>query len=290
MNTLIKYAVAIVFFVTVSLLGVDSASGAKPTRVTVTLVTPDSASQGDTPVVRIKGTGFDNRSTVKFLVTGTNDDTQVEITGPAELIDGDLVVPIYVLDTAIVDFYDVEVRTSSGRRGKGTDLFSVKLSGGGNVYPTFDVTFGGDLVGDGTFWQSDQKQEGLTYWLSDQQGGTGDIGLTYFEDQFPIWSDCFDETAPINGVQFWRDKNGMAILKMSFMGRSQDRSMDFMYHLTLNGYFDSPGDWLPQVSTTVTMTNWKLKLKSKRENNLYRNISCVGEGAFATANIRVDRN
>jgi len=82
----------------------------------------------------------------------------------------------------------------------------------------------------------------------------------------------------------------MAILKMSFMGFSQDGSMDFMYHLTLNGYFDFPSDWLPPISTTVTMTTWKLKLTSKRENNLYSTISCVGEGDFVDASITVERN
>ena len=133
MNTLTRYTVAILFCLTGSLLLLDNASAAKPKKVIVSSVAPDSASQGDTVShVVIRGSGFDNGSAVRFLVAGTNDDAQVEITGVIDLVDGDLVVPtLHVLDAATVDLYDVEVRTSSGRRGKGTDLFRVEQKGGG---------------------------------------------------------------------------------------------------------------------------------------------------------------
>jgi hypothetical protein len=165
--------------------------------------------------------------------------------------------------------------------------------GGGQKYPTYDVTFNfdGDLYGSGgTKWQSDQKQEGITYFASDPQRGTGVMDLSYFRDPSPAGpfnstqgSNCFIQSTPINAVQFYRDKNGNAILKGSFIGYSLDPAIKrtFMYLFTLTGSFDPSSDWLPDGSTTVTITNWKLKLAKKREDNLYSNITCTGGGTIA---------
>jgi hypothetical protein len=169
--------------------------------------------------------------------------------------------------------------------------------GGGQEYPSYNVTFGGDLYGSGgTKWQSGQKQEGITYFLSDQQGGTGDMDLSYFRVSHPDGPftdtrgvNCFDQSTPINAVQFYRDKNGMAIVKGSFIGYSDNGAMEFMYLFTLKGYLEVPSDWLPTTSTTVPITSWELKLKKKREDNLYSNITCTGGGPLADV-ITVSRN
>jgi hypothetical protein len=163
--------------------------------------------------------------------------------------------------------------------------------GGGQEYPTYDVTFNpdDDLYGSGgTKWQSDQKQESITYFLSDQQGGTGVMDLSYFREPspagpftYPRGENCFDQSTPINAVQFYGDKNGWAIFKGSFIGHSDDGVMDFMYLFTLKGYFVDLSDWLPQISTTVKITSWELKLAKKREDNLYSNITCTGDGPLA---------
>jgi hypothetical protein len=170
---------------------------------------------------------------------------------------------------------------------------------GGQEYPTYDVTFNpdNDLYGSGgTKWQSGQKQEGITYFLSDQQGGTGVMDLSYFRAPspagpftYPRGENCFDQPTPINAVQFYGDKNGWAIFKGSFIGHSDDGVMDFMYLFTLKGYFDDPSDWLPQVFTTVTISSWELKLAKKREDNLYSNITCTGGGSLVDV-ITVSRN
>ena len=136
MNSLIKYTLVILFCLAGSLLWLDSASGAKPTKVIVTLADPDSALQGQDLEVAVLGSGFDQGSTVRFLVAGTKDDTPVGVTGEILFIKENgkpekLIVPIHVLNAALVDFYDVEVHTSSGRRGKGTDqLFRVDFNEG----------------------------------------------------------------------------------------------------------------------------------------------------------------
>ena len=127
MNSLIKYTVAILLGLTGSLLWPGSVLAAKSTKVIVDTADPDFALQGQDLEVAISGSGFDDGSTVWFLVAGTRDDAQVEVTGEILFIKvsgkpDKLIVPIHVLNAALLDFYDVEVRTSSGRRGKGTTV------------------------------------------------------------------------------------------------------------------------------------------------------------------------
>ncbi len=173
--------------------------------------------------------------------------------------------------------------------------FSISAFAGkyGPPYPTFDVQFGGELLGYGTLWQSSKKQKSLTYWASDHpEGSEGVINGAYFNYEFPPYpANCFDGDIAMNGVQFFRDKNGDAILKISFPGHRKNGTGGFMYLLTLEGSFDKPSDWLPQSSTFVFFDGWKLKLKNKRENNLYSEESCVGSGSFLSGTkIVVDKN
>ena len=162
--------------------------------------------------------------------------------------------------------------------------FSISAFAGkyGPPYPTFDVNFGGELIGYGTLWQSSKKQKSLTYWASDHpEGSVGVINGAYFNHEFaPLPANCFGGDIAMNGVQFFREKNGDAILKISFPGHLRDGTGDFMYLLTLEGSFAEPSDWLPQVSTSVPFEGWKLKLVNTRENNLYSEVSCVGSGSF----------
>ena len=107
-------------------------------------------------------------------------------------------------------------------------------------------------------------------------------------------TNCFRQLTPINAVQFFPDKNGDAILKGSFIGYSLDPAITtrtFMYLFTFTGQFKDSSNWLPQPQdpTTVTITGWKLKLKSKREDNRYSDITCTGAGTIA-ATIGVFRN
>jgi hypothetical protein len=131
MNSLIKYSLVILFCLTGSLLFPDSAFGAKPIKVVVNETEPSNALQGQNLDVTIIGTGFDDGSSVRFL-DATGDDAQVEVIGEIQLIKeigkpDKLVTPVHVLNAAPDVYYDVEVRASSGRRGKGTDLFKVNV-------------------------------------------------------------------------------------------------------------------------------------------------------------------
>jgi len=102
--------------------------GGKGGKVTVESATPNSVIQTNEEDVTIVGAGFDSGSSVRFLVTGTTDDTQIEV-GPAQYVSSnELKVHIKTNgSTATVD-YDIEVQATSGRKGKGTTLFKVKVS------------------------------------------------------------------------------------------------------------------------------------------------------------------
>jgi hypothetical protein len=136
MNSLIKYSLVILFCLTGNLLWLNDVSGAKPIKVVmVDDAIPDYALQGQDLNVTIVGSGFDSGSTVRFLVATTENDAQVEVIGDIQHIKEKskpekLIVPIHVLNAALLDQYDIEVTTSGGRRGKGTDLFRVEENNG----------------------------------------------------------------------------------------------------------------------------------------------------------------
>jgi hypothetical protein len=113
-------------------LGTNTSFAAKPTgggkggKVTVESANPRSVVQTFEEDVTIVGTGFDDGSEVRFLVTGTDDDSQIEVGTPEFISSTELKVHIKTTgSTATVD-YDVEVQATSGRKGKGTTLFKVQ--------------------------------------------------------------------------------------------------------------------------------------------------------------------
>ncbi|MGD2131032.1 MAG: hypothetical protein PVJ17_17200, partial [Lysobacterales bacterium] len=98
----------------------------KPVKVEVTNADPSEAAQGQELDVVISGSGFDSGSSVSYLVTGTTDDSQVDVLSVEYISPSELKTRIRPKDAALVTDYDIEVRSSSGRKGKGTTLFRVK--------------------------------------------------------------------------------------------------------------------------------------------------------------------
>jgi hypothetical protein len=95
-------------------------------QVQVTSADPSSTQQGTVSLdVTINGSGFDNGSTVKFLVTGTTDPGGIVVKKVAYRNSKRLTVTIDVSETAAASKFDIEVTTSTGRNGKGTTLFTV---------------------------------------------------------------------------------------------------------------------------------------------------------------------
>jgi len=103
-----------------------SLEAGKAVPVTVTAANPSQAIQGAELDVIVSGTGFGVGSTVSYLVTGTTDASQVVVTSVTYLqATGQLKTHIKVSGGAVVTDYDIQVTTSSGRKGKGTTLFKV---------------------------------------------------------------------------------------------------------------------------------------------------------------------
>jgi hypothetical protein len=95
-------------------------------QIKVTSAEPPTALQGTVALdVAIGGSGFDNGSTVRFLVTGTEDDDEIEVTSVSYVSPKKLVARINVAAGATPGQFDIEVKTSTDRKGKGTTLFSV---------------------------------------------------------------------------------------------------------------------------------------------------------------------
>jgi hypothetical protein len=101
-------------------------TAAPPSKVTVTAAYPPEAFQGEELAVTVAGSGFDAGSTVGYLVTGTTDGSQVDVLMVEFISPSELRTFIRPKDNALVTEYDIEVRTMSGRKGKGTTLFRVK--------------------------------------------------------------------------------------------------------------------------------------------------------------------
>lgn len=124
--------ITIVILLVMSLVWLDVVV-AKGPRVRVEQAIPGEAEQGQTGLpVKIKGQNFQAGDTVHFLIAGTNDEAQIQV--PVVVYDpatGDLDTIIDVEEAAIISNYDIEVRRSGGRGGKGTDLFKVQAKNGG---------------------------------------------------------------------------------------------------------------------------------------------------------------
>lgn len=96
-------------------------------KVSVTAANPADAFQGEELDVIVSGSGFDAGSQVSYLVTGTTDASQVEVLSVQYISSTELKTRIRPKDAALPSEYDIQVQTSSGRKGKGTTLFRVKV-------------------------------------------------------------------------------------------------------------------------------------------------------------------
>ncbi len=171
-----------ILLIPVLLFQQSGAAKGPPDPVLVNDVEPYEVEQGYNDSVVISGENFDAGSTVRFLVSGTQDDSQIAVGAATYNPDGTLSADIVVDPNALVSQYDVEVRTSSGRRGKGTSLFSVKLKPG-EFTIACDEFFG---LPDGT---------------CTEEGGNGDCLLTGIQ-------------ATETGMQFTQNCDTRAMLKI----------------------------------------------------------------------------
>jgi hypothetical protein len=93
---------------------------------------PSTALQGTELDVEVSGSGFDNSAAVDFFVTGTTNPggitvKKIKVRGSKKII-----ATIAIDAEAVVSDFDIEVRLSGSRTGKGTELFAVQKNDNGN--------------------------------------------------------------------------------------------------------------------------------------------------------------
>jgi len=123
MNAWKKLACAFLTLLVLGLAPLGSASA----QVKVTSATPASAYQGTLALdVVVGGSGFDPSAKVAYFVSGTTNPGGITVRKIAYRNSKELVTTIDVAATADLSSFDIVVTLSSGRKGKGTTLFSVQ--------------------------------------------------------------------------------------------------------------------------------------------------------------------
>lgn len=96
----------------------------------VTAADPPAAEQGTVNLdVIISGKNFKKGAVARFLVTGSEDPGGITVNSTTFKNPGQLIANITVADGASLSKFDIEVVNTSGRRGKGIELFSVVEKG-----------------------------------------------------------------------------------------------------------------------------------------------------------------
>jgi len=131
----------------------------------------------------------------------------------------------------------------------------------------YTVTSAGISLVSGTDWRETNKGQ------IDSKDGTSVLDLSYFRDQFgPSGDACFPTSITLFEGGF-KKKGKSALGAFWFLGRTKD-SEQVLYQLTLDGVFDNRDDWPPEVSNTMTWTDWEVKVQGGQTASP----SCEDEG------------
>ena len=110
-------------------------------QVQVKATNPSSAAQGTINLdVTVNGSGFKNGAKAQWFVTGTTNPGGVTVNSTTFVSSTQLTANLTVSSTATISGYDVQVRNSDGRTGKGTDLFAVIQAGSSAASCNYNVT------------------------------------------------------------------------------------------------------------------------------------------------------
>src|SRR5215475_9855202 len=99
-------------------------------QVQVDSATPSAAPQGSINLdVAITGKGFEKGATAQWFVTGTTNPGGVTVNSTRFKASTQLTANITIAADAVINGFDVVVRNTNGRTGKGTDKFAVTVKG-----------------------------------------------------------------------------------------------------------------------------------------------------------------
>jgi len=144
-------AVILAFLAILTVFGVTPASA----QISVTSALPNSATQGTINLdVTVGGKGFKAGATAQWFVSGTTNPGGVTVNSTAFVNSNTLTANITVSSTANVGGFDVVVKNTDGRTGKGTELFAVQSKGTCSDIPlqlivTTQTPAQGGISGDG---------------------------------------------------------------------------------------------------------------------------------------------
>jgi len=99
-------------------------------QISVTSALPNSATQGTINLdVTVGGKGFKAGATAQWFISGTTNPGGVTVNSTAFVNSNTLTANITVSSTAYIGGFDVVVKNTDGRTGKGTELFAVQSKG-----------------------------------------------------------------------------------------------------------------------------------------------------------------
>jgi len=144
MNIQRQFSIWFLITLTAGLLAVATNLAAGPLKVHS--AEPNTGAWGEKHLVKITGEGFNHVTSVRFLVTKTTNNGNLEVEfncSGGGCNDSTIYADVEIPDGATIADYDIEVQLQGGRKGKGTTLFRVESSGGiGNECKfDFEATF-----------------------------------------------------------------------------------------------------------------------------------------------------
>lgn len=209
-------------------------------EITVRSTDPDTALQGVSLQVRIKGKNFEPGDVAEFLLDEQSTD-DITTHSTTFVSSRELAADITVSETAALDFYDVEVTGRGNRRGIGIEIFEVVVQGNQDFPTTITLRAGsgdgllGDAEGpsysDGVRIANGQNEGVLFIGISDPRGVTFDYGEPVEGTAgCAADSDCrrdFDQvTVGTSGaVQVLRSQDSGDVLPRGFLGMAVDDTL-----------------------------------------------------------------
>jgi hypothetical protein len=267
-----------------------AAPGEEP--IVVDSADPEEAEQGQELDVIIRGSGFKKGAKVEYLVSETEDNTQIEVLSTDFIDEFSLKSRIRIKETALVAAYDIVVQ-SGRRKGKGTTRFSVlpfqtPNDGLVEISSTGAVSLLANCV-------EPVDKSSTTIGCNGNDGGLVAITLGGFFMDRAIYSDgalgsvCFSGGPTFIGTVQLADNFGSEDDQATFRFEALNAVglVQVHYVLTisdphLGGWSEPPG-FPPGKGETTTLigTHWSLKTFKKDK----RHDPCTGSGELSGTDI-----
>jgi hypothetical protein len=199
---------------------------------TVTSALPSEAPQGTTLDVQINGSGFDRGSLAHWERDGATD-PRVHVNSTRFVKSTQLIANLTITLDAEVSAYDVVVVTAAGKKGIGTERFTVRLADaipGWTVDAFQSVNVASD--GKGEYVSGQCGVEGRIFY-GNYDPATGLGGDATFENNNPKSSTCGTRSmsVTINGVA----RNLSAFNVMRVVGLSEGATRDQNFGMSVGG-------------------------------------------------------